>query len=158
MPTVSHGQGGLTACFSTRGSRVQIPSAPLNTLARAVVGRFECLLLPRSRHPSFHGCITGLRTTLSTSHFPTFSSPPPASCHVTDRWTRPGGSTGATIRPSDRHSPASAQQGRHACERRFVTRSSSTLRLGDWSGNHSAVWQQPDLFTIEVRAPSGSLR
>jgi len=35
-PTVSPGQGALTASFATRKSRVQIPPAPLNALVRAL--------------------------------------------------------------------------------------------------------------------------
>ena len=35
---VSPGHGHLTASFATRGSRVQIPSAPLNALVRALSG------------------------------------------------------------------------------------------------------------------------
>jgi hypothetical protein len=39
MSTASPGHSVLTASFAARGSRVQIPSAPPNTLVRAVAGR-----------------------------------------------------------------------------------------------------------------------
>jgi hypothetical protein len=39
MRSISPGHSVLTASFATRGSRVQIPSAPLNTLVRAISAR-----------------------------------------------------------------------------------------------------------------------
>ena len=46
--------------FATRGSRVQIPSAPQNPLVRAISGNSNACWLARSRHPWPHKGSTGL--------------------------------------------------------------------------------------------------
>jgi hypothetical protein len=45
---ITPGHGVLTASFATRGSRVQIPSAPLNALVRAISARPRVAFGPRS--------------------------------------------------------------------------------------------------------------
>ena len=61
------GQSVLTASFATRGPRVQIPSAPLNALIRAILGRSKRRWLstirdaPRHRDPALeHGFVLRL--------------------------------------------------------------------------------------------------